>query len=66
MSTLFGKKKELCRAEEQFARLHNQNEALRSEIERINNDPVFLEKVVRKRGFLRKEEMVFDFSGGAK
>ncbi len=63
--SLVHKRGELCRAEEQFAQLHADNEALRTEIEKINEDPAFLEKIVRERGFLGKGEMIFDFSGSA-
>ena len=39
------------------------NKRLREEIDRIKNDPVFLEQIAREKyGLIKKNEQVFDFS----
>lgn len=39
------------------------NEKLRAEIERLKNDPVYLEEIAREKyGLIKKNEQVFDFS----
>ena len=42
--------------------LRKQNEALQVEIEKLKNDPEYLEEIARKRfGLIQKNEMVFNF-----
>ncbi len=59
---LIQKKAELYQAKDAYSQLYDENEKLRADIRRLNEDPQFLEKVARKRGFLARGEMVFDFS----
>ena len=47
--------------------IEEKNGALQKDIERIQNDPDYLEKVARdKYGLLRENEMVFEFPPGKK
>jgi len=49
--------------EQQTRELVEVNEALRAEIDRLKNDPVYLEQIAREKyGMLKKNERVFDFS----
>jgi len=43
------------------------NEKLQAEIERLKNDPVYLEEIAREKyGLIKKNEQVFDFSSPQK
>ena len=47
--------------------IEEKNVSLRKEIEQIQNDPEYLEKVARdKYGLLKENEMVFEFTPGKK
>ena len=53
--------------EKQTQQLLETNEALRAEIDRLKNDPVYLEQIAREKyGLLKKNERVFDFSKTSK
>ena len=60
--------KERARLEElhqQKARLEKENAALREEIERIESDIEYFERIAReKHGLIRKNEILFDFDKG--
>jgi len=57
---------ELGRLQEKTAELEKENNDLQKEIDRLQNDPGYLEKVARKEyGLLKKNERVFDFSKNA-
>ncbi len=44
-------------------KLQEQNKALKEEIQQIKHDPVYLEKIARKKyNLLKKNEIIFDFS----
>lgn len=49
--------------QQQKHNLEQENAALRQEIERIENDIEYFERIAReKHGLLKKNEMIFDFS----
>jgi len=51
----------------EMAALNQENENLRQEIDSLKNDMSYLEAVAREKyGFLKENEMVFDFSKPAK
>ena len=53
--------------ENQTKELLEVNESLRAEIDRLKNDPVYLELIAREKyGMLKKNERVFDFSKSQK
>ncbi len=57
----------LSRLQQENAEIEKKNSSLQKEIERIQNDPHYLEKVARdKYGLLKENEMIFDFSPGKK
>ena len=61
--SLMGHRTELERLQEKTVELEKENNDLQKEIDRLQNDPEYLEKVARKEyGLLRKNERVFDFS----
>lgn len=53
--------KELAEIEQTNAQLNNENKTLRQEIEKLKTDSVYLEKVAREKGLLKRDEMVFVF-----
>ncbi len=53
--------KELVEIEQANAQLHVENQNLRLEIEKLKTDSVYLEKVAREKGLLKRDEMVFVF-----
>lgn len=62
--TLHGHRSDLGQLERKNAELEQENRNLQIEIDRLQNDPEYLEEVARKEyGLLRKNEKVFDFSG---
>ena len=59
---LYHRKQEQARLEERLAQLQAENAALRSEIERLQSDPAYLEKVAREElGMVHQDELVFQF-----
>ena len=51
------------RLEQETQELVQANKALQAEIERLKNDPAYLEQIAREKyGMLKKNERVFDFS----
>ena len=53
--------KELAEIEQANSQLHAENKTLRQEIEKLKTDSVYLEKVAREKGLLKRDEMVFVF-----
>jgi len=54
--------KKLQYVEAENKRLSTENQQLRIQIEKLQEDPEYLEKIARKDfGLLKKNEMVFDF-----
>jgi cell division protein FtsB len=53
---------ELTRLQEENTQIEKKNASLQKEIDQIQNDPHYLEKLARERGLLKENEMVFDFS----
>jgi len=60
---LFSKRAELNHAEEEVQRTEQENKILQGDIDKLLNDPEFLEEVARKEyNLLKKNEKVYDFS----
>ena len=55
-------KKELTQIEQENVQLQSENQALRQETERLKTDSVYLEKIAREKGLLKRDEMVFVFN----
>lgn len=56
-------RQETARLERQTEELIKSNEVLRAEIDRLKNDPDYLERIAREKyGLLKKNEQMFDFS----
>ncbi len=49
---------------EEIARISRENEALQEEIRRIREDPLYLERLARELGMVRKGELLFIVVGG--
>lgn len=63
--SLWKRREELKRLEEQTVQLEEENEILRKDIDRLQNDPEYLEEIARKEyGLLKKNERVFEFAPG--
>lgn len=61
--SLMGHRAELEQLQEKTIELEKENSNLQEEIDRLQNDPEYLEEVARKEyGLLKKNERVFDFS----
>lgn len=61
--TLFRQRSDLKLLEVETAELTKQNSNLRDEVERLEEDPEYLEKVARRDfGLLKKNERVYDFA----
>lgn len=61
--SLFTKKARLNKLENETARMEEENRVLQKDIDRLLNDPAYLEKVARNKFKLLKEnEKVYDFS----
>lgn len=61
--TLLSKQSELKKAHKETARIEQQINELQEEIDRLHNDPQYLEEIARKEyGLLKKNEEVYDFS----
>ncbi len=58
----FNKRSEKKQLEREIIQLKEENAELKNSINRLKNDPQYLEEVARKEyGFLRKNERVFNF-----
>ncbi len=61
--TVIQHRSELHQLQEDTIQLEQENAALESEIDQLQNDPTYLEEIARKKyGLLKKNERVFDFS----
>lgn len=61
------KKTELKRAQSQAIQLQKANVKLQKEIDKLLNDPVYLEKIAREKyNLLKPNEKVYDFSKNSK
>ncbi len=61
--TLISKRAELKKLQKQTAQIEQQIDVLQKKIDRLNNDPSYLEDVARKEfGLLKRNEKVYDFS----
>ena len=61
--TLLNKKSELKKMQHEKAQIEGQIDALQKDIDRLHNDPAYLEDLARREyGLLKKNEKVFDFS----
>jgi cell division protein FtsB len=61
--TLINKRFELKKAQKEAIRIEQQIDELQNEIDRLHNDPTYLEDIARKEyGLLKKNEEVYDFS----
>lgn len=61
--TLINKRSEMKKLQEETTQIEHQIGELQKEIDRLHNDPEYLEEVARKDfGLLKKNEKVFDFS----
>lgn len=57
------KRSELKKLELQTAQIEEENSKLQKDIDRLHNDPEYLERIAREEhGLLKKNERVFDFS----
>lgn len=57
----YSAQKELSEIEQSNSQLQAENQTLRQEIEKLKTDSVYLEKVAREKGLLKRDEMVFVF-----
>ncbi len=57
------KKRRLDLVEKEKKELIRDNSQLEESIDRINNDPKFLEKIAREKNMLKDNELILDFSG---
>lgn len=56
--------REMSQLQEENAHLEATNQDLRQKIERLKNDPEYLEEVARREyGLIKENELIFDFSG---
>ena len=61
--TLMNKRSELEKLQQETAQIEQQIGSLQKEIDRLHNDPAYLEEVARKDfDLLKKNEKVYDFS----
>ena len=61
--SLSGHRGDLEQLEQEIAELEKENHDLQVEIDRLQNDPEYLEEIARKEyGLLRKNERVYEFS----
>jgi cell division protein FtsB len=60
---LIGKRSELKKLQQETADIEQQINVLQNEIDRLHNDPEYLEDIARKEfGLLKKNEKIYDFS----
>ena len=60
---LLGKRSELKKLQQETAKIEQQIGVLQKDIDRLHNDPEYLEDIARKEfGLLKKNEKVYDFS----
>ena len=63
LKALFQKKIQLSELATQTEQLSRENSELRSDVEKIQNDPASLEDLARRKyHMLKKDEIVYDFS----
>ncbi len=61
--TIINKRSELEKLQKETTQIKQQTVELQKEIDRLHNDPAYLEEVARKDfGLLKKNEKVYDFS----
>ena len=61
--SMWRKKSELKNLQQQTVQLEKENVDLQKDIDRLQNDPKYLEEIARKEyGLLRKNERVFEFA----
>jgi cell division protein FtsB len=61
--TVIQHRSELHQLQEETIQFEQENTVLQNEIDRLQNDPAYLEEIARKKyGLLKKNEQVFDFS----
>jgi len=59
--------RDLAAVRAENSRLKTENKQLRTEIDRLKRDPAYLEEVARREyGLIKRNEMLFDFSGEKK
>ena len=67
MYSLLKLRSKASRLEVETQELSRTNDELRQEIERLKNDPEYLEQIAREKyGLVKKNEQVFDFSKSPK
>lgn len=60
--TLFAKRSEIKKLQQEVAQIEQQIEILENDIDRLHNDPSYLEEIARKKYLLlRKNEILYDF-----
>jgi len=61
--TYMTKRSQLIKLEQETAQIRKKSSNLEKDIEKLQNDPEYLERIARKEhGLLKKNERVFDFS----
>jgi cell division protein FtsB len=61
--TLLGKRTELKKLQQETAEVEQQIEVLQKDIDRLQNDPAYLEDIARREyDLLKRNEKVYDFS----
>lgn len=61
--TYMTKRSQLRKLEQETAQIRQKSSNLEKDIEKLQNDPEYLERIARKdHGLLKKNERVFDFS----
>lgn len=65
--SLFRQRAELQNLKVKNTELAQENKELQEEVERLLNDPAYLEEIARREyGLLKKNEYIYDFSPAAK
>lgn len=59
---LLKQKNKLERLQQKTVQLQDENKQLKEELDRLQNDPAYLEELARKQGLMKKHEKVYDFS----
>lgn len=61
--TLISKRSDLAELQQETDRIEQRIDELQGEIDRLHNDPAYLEEIARKdHGMLKKNEKVYDFA----